>query len=143
VINPVKHPDLIIRKLGIDETRFWVSDGNKKIQDIHSEHAVVICNPNTTQAQYLLNRIKKMGIVFKRTISTESIAVAAKLTAHGGGVGILPTRAVKSLYYKELKPLLKLPTHSDELCLIYRNENRNIKAIQAIVKAIKDHSSPN
>jgi DNA-binding transcriptional LysR family regulator len=138
VINPVKHPDLIIRKLGYDETGFWIGSGNRKIQDPYSENAVVVCNPNSIQAQALLLQCKKVGIHFKRVVTTESMEVVANLTANGCGIGIIPARVAKSLHPRKLKPIPKLPNYSDELCLIYRNENRSIKAIQAIVTAIKE-----
>ena len=137
VINPVKHPDLIIRKLGADETRFWVGPGNRKIQSVHSEKAVVICNPVSMQTQALLIQCKKMGINFNRVVTTESMEVVANFTFNGCGIGILPARVAKTLYPNKLKPIPKMPAYSDELCLVYRNENRNIKAIQAIVTAVK------
>lgn len=140
VINPVKHPDLIIRKLGNDETVFWVGPGQRKIQDIHSDQAVLICVPDLLQTQSLLLKCKKMGILFNRRITTDSMEVVANLTANGCGIGILPTRAAKAMYPDDLTPLTKMPVYLDELCLIYRHENRNTKAIQAIIGAIKSRT---
>lgn len=140
VINPIKHPDLIILKLGLDETCFWTGIGNRDIKNIRSENAVVICNPDSMQAQFLLQQCKKNRIQFNRTVTTESLEVVAHLTAKGAGIGILPTRIAKAIYPHALKQVPKMPVYSDELCLIYRNENRNIKAIQAIIHAIKSHA---
>lgn len=136
--NPVKHPDLIIRKLGMDETGFWVGPGNRSLKNIYSDKAVIICTPDTMQTQSLLMQCKKKGITINRMVTTTSMEVVAKLTVKGCGVGILPTRVAKEIYPNELKQLSKMPIHSDELCLIYRNENRNIKAIQIIANAIKE-----
>lgn len=137
VINPVKHPDLIIRKLGNDETVFWVGPGQRKIQDIHSEQAVLICVPDLIQTQSLLLKCKKMGISFNRMITTNSMEVVANLAANGSGIGILPARAAKAMYPAKLTAIPNMPIYSDEICLIYRHENRNIKAIQAITDAFK------
>lgn len=138
VINPVKHPDLIIRKLGMDETGFWVAQSNRKIRDINSDKAILIFTPESIQSQSLLLKCKKNGIRFNRLLTTTSMEVVAKLTAMGSGIGILPARVAKSLYPRELKQIPKMPIYSDELCLIYRNENRNVKAIQTIATAIKE-----
>lgn len=137
VINPVKHPDLIILKLGVDETGFWIGRGTRKVMDINTENAVAICAPDSVQAQFLLLQCKKMGITFNRIVTTQSMDVVASLTVSGSGIGILPARVAKSMYPHELKQLPKMPVYADELCFIYRNENRNIKAIQAIIDAIK------
>lgn len=136
VINPIQHPELVIRKIGNDETCFWTGNGTREIQNIHSQKAVLLCNPDLVQAQTLLMKCKKMGIVFQRIVPTESMEVIANLTANGCGIGILPTRVVKAMYPEDLHCIPKLPIYSDELCLIYRTENRNIKAIQTIVQAV-------
>ena len=136
VINPVKHPDLIIRKLGIDETRFWVGPGKNAIQDMQSENAVLLCNPDSMQVQALLKKCKKLNVHFNRVVKSQNLEVIANLCAHGAGIAILPERVAQSLYPNKLKPIAKLPHYSDELCLIYRHENRQIKAMQAIIQAI-------
>ena len=137
VINPFKHPELIIRKIGNDETCFWVGEGAREIQNIQSKKAVIICNPDSIQAQSLLTKIKQMGIIFNRMVTTESMGVVAKLTANGCGIGILPKRIARSMHPDSLHHLSTLPSYSDELCVIYRHENKNIKAIQTIAEAIK------
>lgn len=138
VINPFRHPDLIISSLGKDEVTFWAGKGKKKIQNIYAKEAVILCDPDLVQAQTLLAKSKKLGVISKRIVATNSLEVVANLTANGGGIGILPARVVKSLYADKLKQVPKMPIYFDELCLIYRHENRNIQAIQTIVQAIKN-----
>jgi DNA-binding transcriptional LysR family regulator len=137
VINPIRHPDLIIHKLGADKTCFWISDGNRKIQNTHSDQAILIYTPDSIQAQYLILQCKKMKINFNRTITTSSLDVVTNLTAKGAGIGIFSERVSQESYPNILKKLPDMPTYSDELCLIYRNENREVKAIQTIIQAIK------
>ena len=138
VVNPFKHPDLIIRKLCEDEVTFWVGEGSREIQVIHSTNAIILCEPNLTQTQTLLKQVKKGSIATERIMTMNSLEVVANLTANGCGIGILPTRVAKSMYPDKLKRITKAPVYSDEICLIYRNENRNIQAIQTIADAIKD-----
>ncbi|CDZ77782.1 Cyn operon transcriptional activator [Legionella massiliensis] len=137
VVNPFKHPDLVIRKICEDEVTFWVAEGARKIQDIHSKDAVILCEPDLTQTQNLLQKIKKTGTAPKRIMTMNSLEVVANLTANGCGIGILPTRVAKSMYPDKLRRIPNAPVYSDEVCLIYRNENRNIQAIQTISNVIK------
>lgn len=137
VVNPFKHPDLVIRKLCEDEVTFWVGKGKRKIQDIHSKHAVILCEPDLTQTQSLLKKGIKVGIVPERVLTMNSLEVVANLTANGGGIGILPARVAKAMYPNNLKRIPKAPVYLDEICLVYRNENRNVQAIQTIINAIK------
>lgn len=137
VVNPFKHPDLIIRKLCDDEVTFWVSSGMREIQNIYSKQAIILCEPDLTQTQSLLKKCKKIGIVTERIMTMNSLEVVATLTANGCGIGILPTRVAKLMYPKKLKPIPDAPVYSDEICLVYRNENRNVQAVQTIVNVIK------
>lgn len=136
VVNPLKHPDLIIKKLCEDEVTFWIGEGKRNIQNIYSKEAIILCDPDLTQTQTLLKKAKKFGIVSDRIITTHNLEVIASLTANGCGIGILPGRVAQSLYPDKLKKIPK-PVYFDEICLIYRNENRNVRAIQAIGNTIK------
>ena len=138
VVNPIQHPDLIIRKLSDDEVTFWVGKGKRNIQNIYAKNAVILCNPELTQTQTLLKKAKKHGINLDRIITIPSLEAIASLTASGAGIGILPNRVAQSLYPQSLKRVAKMPTYRDEICLVYRNENRNVKAIQIIVDTIKN-----
>jgi len=138
IANPIHHPDLIIRKLCDDEVSFWTGNGKRKIQNFHSEQAVIIGDSHLTQTQFLLKKIKKAGMNYQRIVNTNSLEVVAHLTASGCGIGILPARVAKMMYPNKLKRIANAPAYNDELCLVYRHENRNIQAIQTIITAIKD-----
>jgi len=137
VVNPFKHPDLVIRKLCDDEVTCWIGDGTREIQDIRSKKAIILCEPELTQTQFLLKKCKKAGFLSERLMMINSLEVVAHLTSVGCGIGILPTRVVNSMYSEKLKRIPNAPVYSDEICLVYRNENRNVQAIQTIVNAIK------
>lgn len=137
VVNPLKHPDLVIRKLCEDEITFWVGSGKREIQDSRSKQAVILCDPDLTQTQYLLKKGRKVGIAPERVMTMNSLEVVANLTANGSGIGILPARVAQAMYPKILKRIPKAPVYLDEICLIYRNENRNVQAIQTMINIIK------
>lgn len=139
VSNPVKHPDLIISKLYESEFSFWTSNQVKLEETILSGKAVLVCDPDLTQTQFLLKKIKKNNIQFSRVMTVNSLDSVATLTASGCGVGILPTCLAKYMYSTSLKQIENLPTHKDDVCLIYRHENRDVHAIQLIVAIIKKH----
>lgn len=128
VVNPVAHPDLVIHKLCDDEVTLWRAPrGNED---------VLICDPDLTQSQELLKRIGKSGQSFSRIVTSDNLEVIAALTAAGGGTGILPTR-VALRQGKRLVRVAKAPAFSDAHCLIFRVENKNVKAVQAISAAIR------
>jgi hypothetical protein len=41
------------------------------------------------------------------------------------------------MYPETLKRIPKAPVYSDDICLVYRNENRNVQAVQTIINFIK------
>lgn len=137
VVNPIKHPDLIIRKLCDDEVGFWVGPGKHPIQKLDSGEAVLMCDPELAQTQALLKAAKKKQLSYGRVMDMDCLEVIANLTASGCGVGILPERVALAMYPTKLKHIPNTPIYKDELCLIYRHENRHIHAIQVIVDAIK------
>lgn len=141
VANPLKHPDLIIIKLCEDEVSYWVGPGKRNIQNIKSNKAIIICDPDLTQTQSLMKSREKHKFNNLRVIKVNSLEVVASLTAKGCGIGILPSRVAKAMYPDKLKHVPAMPVYHDDLCLIYRNENRNIRGIQAIVSSIKKYFS--
>lgn len=140
VVNPFKHPDLIIRPLFEDEVCFWVGKGQRSIQDYRSKQAIILCDPELTQSQSLLKKMKQAGINAERLLTSNSLEVVASLTAKGCGIGIIPTRVANAMYPGQLTKIANAPIFSDEICLVYRNENRQVQAIQAIAAKIKSHS---
>lgn len=137
VVNPIQHPDLIIRKLCDDQVTFWVGPGKNTIQNPHDEQAIILCDPELTQTQSLLKKCKKSNISTQRIMTVPNLNVIASLCAAGAGIAILPTRVVKALYPKTLRPIHQAPVYSDEVCLVYRNELRHVRAAQIIVDAIR------
>jgi DNA-binding transcriptional LysR family regulator len=138
VVNPVKHPDLIIQKLYDDKTLFWQAKTLKnKQQQWKDGQIVILCDPVLAQPQWLLKQLHKKGIKHYRMISSSNLEVIAELTAQGAGIGILPTSIAYATGTLNLQPLTDMPSYNDEISLIYRHENREIMAVQTMVQAIK------
>lgn len=140
VVNPIPHPELIIHKLMKDDVTFWVANKIKNRNvDLASGEAVIICDPELGQSQWLLKSLQKQGIEIFRLMRNANLEIIGDLTSNGCGVGILPRSIASALYAKTIKPIPNMSVYRDEVCLIYRSENRNIKAIQCIVSRIKNY----
>jgi len=137
VADPVKHPDLILTKLYDNSFSFWISESMR--ETVESGKAVLICDPDLTQTQQLLKKADKHKIKFSRMLTVNSLQSVAVLTANGCGIGIIPTCVGKFDFFKNLKQLPNSPIYKDEIYLVYRHENRNIRAIQLIASMIKEY----
>lgn len=133
-VNPCKHPNLIIKKLATDNIMLWHQSSKDKIQDLYSGHAVILCDPDLIQTQAILKALDKKKIKYGRLIFSNNLEVIADLTKAGCGIGILPGNVAIT---RHLTCIPKSPIYQDEICLLYRGENRDVKAIQIINDAIK------
>lgn len=139
VVNPIKHPDLIMHKLTDDEVTLWYAPAlQTPNQCLQSGKAVLICDDELIQTDWLIKRLHKKGLKYSRIITSKNLEVIADLALHGAGVGILPSSVAKAAGGTKLQVVPKMPVYADEVYLIYRSENRDIKAIAALVKAIKN-----
>lgn len=137
IVNPIKHPDLIIDKLYEDRVTFWRAKEENVNQRMDTGEGVLICDPDLIQTQWLLKSIHRQGIKYQRIISSNNLEVIANLTANGAGIGIIPTSVARTAYPDKLILLPEMPYYQDDICLVRRYENRNIKAVKAIISAIK------
>ncbi len=133
VINPVRHPDLIIHNLINDTVSLWQSKKKSTFTDTKGEEAVLICDPELIQTQDILKSLKKKGHKFKRVISSGSLENIANLVAKGVGVGVLPSRVANKLASNKITPIPGAPEYKDTLAAVYRVENRGVKSIQHII----------
>jgi len=136
VVNPIRHPDLIIRKLCDDEVTLWVGEGKRKVQDVRSGEAVLICDPDLLQSQDLLKKLRKAGIQYGRMIPSSNLEVVTQLVAQGVGVGIIPSRVAGSMGHRAIRRIPKAPVFHDEICLLYRVENKAVRSIQVLSDCI-------
>jgi DNA-binding transcriptional LysR family regulator len=123
VMNPVSHPDLVIKPLLEDRVSLWRS--SKAIEN------TLIYDPELSQAQILL---KKLGArkIFPRHLHSSSLEIVARLAEAGCGVAVLPGRVA------EQYPGLVLSEYGnlfikDRLCLVYRADRHLTAAAKAII----------
>lgn len=140
VNNPIQHHDLIIHKFADTYLTFWVGQGDHDIQNIHSGKAVIICEPGVSQVQVLLRELEKANVKIARMITANSLEVIANFTLAGCGIGILPSCLATRVYANKLKPVENMPSYRNEVCLIYRQENRDVQAIKTVLYALKEFS---
>lgn len=127
VVNPVKHPDLVIYKLASDEVGFWeVPKGLKN---------VLIYNPNLIQSKVLLKKIEKK-MTFGQSITSDNLEVIATLAGSGTGIALLPGRVAKSTVPK-LKRVKGYPVYLDEITFIYRVDLPKTPSTKHIIGRIK------
>lgn len=125
VVNPIKHPDLVIKRLCTDVvTIFAKASPQKKL----------ILDPSLVQSQYLLKKLKKSNLYFEEQMTTSNLEVASKLTSLGQGYGLLPTRVAS--HYPALKPIKDAPKFNDEICLVYRPEKHRNTLSKEIIKIV-------
>lgn len=139
VVNPWKHPDLIIKPLCKDEVTLWTRSDPTEEQDPKSDKSVLICDPDLLQSQSILKQLSRKGFNFSRVVTSSNLEVVTALVASGTGVGILPGRVAtreKHLGLRVLDPAA--PKFTDRHCLVFRADAQNTKASRQLAKQIMD-----
>jgi DNA-binding transcriptional LysR family regulator len=134
-INPTAHPSLILRKLGADIVKLWSGEKAVSLAKLASQPFTLIADPQLAQSQAILKSLAEQQITPSRVIECADLQVASALASQGVGVIILPERVAKLT--PALQSIKNSPVVHDEIYLCYRSENRHLKAMQAIVAAIK------
>jgi len=133
VVNPVRHPDLVIHPLCRDSFSLWHS--RKRRSD------ALICDPALTQVQWLLPRLSKQGFKYSQIIPSSSLEVIAGLVSAGAGFALLPDR-VAGLRLNEglTKVDPRLSEYRDQVCLVYRADSMRTGGAKALITAIRECS---
>lgn len=129
VINARRHPDLVLKRMCRDEVTLFQAANTPPMPN------VLICDPSLYQTQDILRTLQRRKQGFTRILDTSSLEVAARLTAIGVGVGILPRNMAAPL---GLQALAHAPTYHDELFFVYRAENKQVPAIRALSRALRE-----
>ncbi len=132
VINPIRHPDLVITELGTDEVTFYVSPKCGAEQK-----KTLLCDMDITQSQELMKKATKHDLSFDRILESKSFEWLAEACADGLGVALLPSRVALRDSTKKLVPLSsKAPVYKDKLCFVYRADHLKSPASKKIVQEI-------
>lgn len=138
VVNPVKHPDLVIKELCTDEVCFWMAKKPSATQKLNSPECVLISDQDLTQTQKMLMDLQKKKVQFNRSIHSSSLEVICDLTVNGAGIGVLPTRVATRLKGNPLQKVSdSMPSFKDKICLVYRADSQRTKGRDIIVDSIR------
>lgn len=129
VVNPVAHPDLIIKEISKDRVTLW------KSKDCEN-HDVLVVEPALLQTQEVLKKLQKKDFHFKRFVESPSLEVISQLVISGAGYGILPEKVIKSFGHDNLVAVKNAPEFQDRVCLIYKSEFRKSARGQALIEVI-------
>lgn len=127
LINPVRHPDLVIHPIGKDRVTFW--QANKGAKD------VLIYNPEMLQSQSLIKKIPSK-LKFERHLMTTSLELAARMTGYGMGIGLLPTRIAQAEKIN-LRKVPNAPFYQDVVTFVYRVDLPKFKSTKLIIDKFK------
>ncbi len=127
VVNPKKHPDLIIKKICTDKVGVF-SNGKK--------NNYLIYDDNLNQTQSILDKLNKTNY-YPKNLTTKNLEIVAKLSSIGYGDGILPQRVAQS--YENLKLIHKDYFFNDSICLVYRHEKHKNISGKTVISGIIDN----
>ncbi len=130
-VNPVEHPDLVIKELILDRVTLW-----KSKNAVNSD--VLIVEPSLLQSQSLLLKLNKKGLIFNRKIESQSLEVIAQLVQAGAGSAILPERVMKAFCDSSVVQVKDAPEISDRICMVYLQKFRKLKRGQVFIDYVKE-----
>ena len=134
IVNPVRHPDLVLKRIGADEFGFWKAEGLKSTE----VPKTLIFDPDLLQVQSLLERGKALTHEKLATFSrlyTSSLELNRTLTESGAGVGALPGRIAR--VGKLVRFDSALPTFRDEIYVAYRKAPNRERGWLALVECAR------
>ncbi len=135
VVNPVQHPDLVIRELCRDVVAFWWARRPSAVQTLDADRGVLMYDPELAQVRNLLQKLRRQQKhLCRRIVQSNSLELIADLTAAGAGIGILPTRVARPRQLCLLDS--SLPTYRDRICLVYRADYQRSQGSKAIISTI-------
>jgi DNA-binding transcriptional LysR family regulator len=131
VVNPTKHRDLVLIRLGTDRVAFWRAKGL-------TPGKIIFADADLTQVQNIFG--KKFALKFSdyQVVESSSLELVRTLVLSGVGFGILPERVAmaESNALEIVDP--SLPTLQDDVYLVYRADTLKSAAGRALIKAAKD-----
>ena len=128
VVNPVRHPDLVLKKLGQDRVLLWKKRAASQIPER------IFADVNLIQMQDILEKTRSKEFKGWNLISTPSLELIRTLTLSGQGIGILPERVAKADGADLVPYDSSLPTYEDKIFLAYRKDVLSSKAGRELVR---------
>ncbi len=128
VVNPFRHPDLVLKKLGDDRVLFWRKRGGGALPKR------IFADKNLIQMQEILGKTQTKEFKGWNLINTSSLELIRTLTLRGQGIGILPERVAKADGADLVPYDLSLPIYEDKIFLAYRKDVLSSKAGRELIR---------
>ena len=128
VVNPIRHPDLVLKKLGEDRVLFWKRRGGGTLPKR------ILADVNLFQMQEILGKTHSKEFKDWKLISTSSLELIRTLTLNGQGIGILPERVAKADGADLVPYDSSLPMYEDKIFLAYRKDVLSSKAGRELIR---------
>ncbi len=144
VVNPVRHPDCVVRDLFDDRVIFVVAEAltkqRKKPLSLLTQRPLFFV-PALRQTQVLLAELETRDIPVGRTVACSSMELVKSLVLDGAGVGVLPYRvAAHGVAEGRLRPLSrKLPGFDDKITLVWRADSPMTAGLRTVLDALLEH----
>lgn len=127
VINPVAHPDLVLKKVADDQVTIFESPKRYG--------RWLFGDPELIQTQWVLKKLKKTSLDFTHFVPAPNLEVVHRMTAAGAGYGVLPTRVAQCEPGTQLSVVdIKLPHFKDELFIAYRKDVMSSRAAKTLIE---------
>lgn len=128
VVNPIRHPDLVLKKLGDDRVLFWKRRGGGTLPKR------IFADKDLIQMQEILGKTHSKDFKGWALISTASLELIRTLSLSGQGIGILPERVAKA-DGADLVPFdSNLPIYRDKIFLAYRKDVLSSNAGRELIR---------
>jgi len=128
VANPVRHPDLVLRKIGTDQVTFWKKRG------LQNPPKNIFVETQLKQVEAILTRLPKKYFDTWHFVQSTSLELIRTLVLSGQGIGILPERVAKADGADLVVFDKNLPVYQDEIYLIYRKDHLTSRAGKQLVE---------
>jgi DNA-binding transcriptional LysR family regulator len=128
VVNPARHPDLILKKLGTDRVTFWRS---KTHQEVPKR---ILADVSLKQVEEFIGKTFDKHFKGWELVQSSSLELIRTLTRQGLGVGVLPERVAMADGPHLVVHDKNLPSRPDEIFLAYRRELLASRAGKELVR---------
>lgn len=128
VVNPVRYPDLVLRKMGDDRVLFWRSRGTGSVPKR------IFADRSLAQIQDILGKTHAKEFKDWKLLNSNSLELIRTLTLAGQGIGILPERVAMADGADLIPYDSKLPIFEDKIFVAYRKDVLSNRAGRELVR---------
>lgn len=132
VVNPTKHQDLVLKKLGSDRIVLW------KAANIKTPPPLLFTDFEQSDFKSLLNKKSTEKLTKFSIVESTSLELIRTLVLQGAGIGFLPERVAKADGSKLECYDDSLVSVHDEIFLIHRYDSLKNLAGKTILEAAKE-----